>query len=240
MEIRLIRPWLGDQAAVLFGPALDAVRRRRWQQLWLGPVAAALVTGLALAFRTRSGHAFVEEYANTRPRDVLAWLVPRLPLSMFAPAALLPFWFAVVQVTLVFSLAQTLIGTRRTILVAFVGHAAATLSAYLWIFVPPPVGVGHGYDHYADAGPSAAVVALLAYLAVALRLVWLVVGVLAYDAIEVSVLGGLSEYEHLVGALCGMALGALTLLANRRARAPGALPGRQRRSGAPDRDPTRA
>ena len=239
MEIRLVRPWLGDQAATLFGPALDAVRRRRWQQLWLGPAAAVLVTVLALAFRTRSGHAFVVDYANTRPRDVFAWAVPRVPLSMFAPAALLPYWFAVGQVLVVFSLAQTLVGTRRTILVALVGHTAATLSAYLWIFVARPVGVGHGYDHYADAGPSAAVIALLAYLAVVLRMLWLAVEILAYDAIEVSVLDSLSDHEHLVGVLTGMALGALTLVASRRARAPAAMPAHQRRYRTPEADRTR-
>jgi hypothetical protein len=208
--------WFGGGVASLFGPVLDAVRHHRGRQLWLGPVAAMLVAGLALAFRTRSGHAFVVAYAITRPGEALPTALLKLPLSMFAPAALLPFWFALLQVGVVYSLAQTLVGTRQTIIVAAAGHTVATLSAHLWIFIGPPIGVGRGFAHFGDAGPSVAVIALVAYLAVVGRVGWLAIGLIAYHAVEVGVFNGLSQREHLVGTLTGVVAGTITVLLARR------------------------
>jgi hypothetical protein len=217
--------WLGRQAVTLFGPAIDAVRQRRWGRLWLGPAAAVMVAGLALAFRTPSGHAFLVTYAITQPGDALSTMLVKLPLSMFAPAALLPFWFALFQVAIVYTFAQTQVGTVQTIIVAVSGHTLATLSAHLWILVGRPFGVGHGYDHFGDAGPSVAVVALLAYVAVARRFSWLAIAILAYDATELSIFNGLSQREHLVGALTGFALGAITrLLARHKGPGPDTTP----------------
>src|SRR5437764_650465 len=117
---------LGGQAWALVGPVAAAVRGRQWQRLWLGPGLAVAVAVLALAFRTRPGHAFLVAYAITEPGDPLGTVLLKLPLSMFAPAALLPFWFAVLQVGVVYSVAQALVGTARTVLVAVTGHLVAT------------------------------------------------------------------------------------------------------------------
>ena len=197
---------LGGQCLAVFGPAVEAIRLRSLRSLFLGPLAALIVAGLAMAFRTRWGHTFVVSYATTRPGDPWHLVLLKLPLSMFAPAAMLPFWFAVVQVAVVYSLSQALVGTGRTVLVAVSGHAAATLSAHLWIVLGRPLGVAHRFDHYADAGPSAAVVALLAYLAVVRGAGWLAAGLVAYHAIEIGTFNGLSQREHLVGSLTGVCL----------------------------------
>ncbi|MET7418962.1 hypothetical protein [Dactylosporangium sp. NPDC005555] len=194
------------QGQALFGPVCEAVRLRRYGRLWLGPAAAVLVTVLAVAARTEPGHPVIRRYAITHPDDPLLAVLPRLPLSLFAPAALLPFWFAVFQVLLVFSLTQAVLGTARTVAVAVAGHSAATLSAALWVAAGPPVGLGSQDAHLADAGPSAAVVALLAYTAVRLRIGWLAAALVAYHGAEVVAVGGLSSREHLVATLTGALL----------------------------------
>jgi hypothetical protein len=212
--------WLGRQFVVLFGPALGAVRRRRLRDLWLGSAAATLVTILALAFRTPSGHAFLTAYAITRPGDPLYITLVKLPLSMFAPAALLPFWFAVMQVFVVYALVQALVGVRRTLLVAVTGHAVATMSTHMWILLGPPIGIGHGFDHFGDAGPSVAVISLLAYAVVACRASWLAIGLIAYHAIEIGIFNGVAQREHLIGTLTGALLAAAGRLALRRRTRP--------------------
>jgi hypothetical protein len=201
---------LFGEFAELLMPAVEAVRRRCLRCLWLGPAAALIVGCLALAFRTPRGHSFLLAYAITRPGDPLATTVVKLPLSMFAPAALLPFWFAVAQVGVVYSVAQSLIGARRTILTALAGHVLGTFSAHLWIVLGRPLGVGHGYDHFGDAGPSVAVVAVIAYIAVAHRVSWLVIGMIAYHATEVGLFNGLSQREHLIGTLSGVLAAIVT------------------------------
>lgn len=220
-------PWLrrhlrslAGQCAALLGPAAEAVRRRRIDRLWTGPAAAVLVIALALATRTAPGHVFVARYAITHPGDPLPATLLRMPLSMFAPAALLPFWFAVLQVTVVYSLAQALIGARRTLVVAVLGHGLATVSAGAWILLEPPLGVGRGLAHFADAGPSVAVVALLAYVALARRVVWMAAALIVYHATEVAIINGLTQREHLIGTLtgAGAALAAGAAAALRRDR----------------------
>jgi hypothetical protein len=199
--------------ATLVEPVIDAVRRRQWRRFSLGTAATLLVAALSLGFRTRWGHHFIETYAITRPADGWLTVMVKLPLSMFAPAALLPFWFAMVQVFVVYGLAQAALGWRRTLLVAAAGHVAATLSAHLWILAGRPLGVGHRYDHFGDAGPSVAVVALIACVAVARRATWLAVVLVGYHAAEIAVFNGLSQREHLIGAAVGAGSAACVRLA---------------------------
>jgi hypothetical protein len=179
---------------------------------------------LALAFRTDAGHAFINAYAVTRPADDWLTSVVKMPLSMFAPAALLPFWFAMVQVGVVYGLAQALLGWRRTIAVAVAGHTAATFSAHLWILIGRPFGVGHRFDHFGDAGPSVAVVALIAYIAVVRGAGWLALTLVTYHAVEIAVFNGLSQREHLLGAMVGAGCGAAAVAVATRGRAPRRVP----------------
>jgi hypothetical protein len=201
--------WLCGELDKVFGPAVEAVRRRQWHRFWLGAVASLIVIALGCAFRTRWGHAFIESYAITRPGDGWGTVALRLPLSMFAPAALLPFWFAIVQVGAVYGLAQSILGWRRTILVAMAGHVLATCSAHLWILLGRPLGVGHGYDNFGDAGPSVAVVTVIAYIAAVRGAYWLVGVLVAYDVIEIAVFNGLSQREHMLGVAVGAGAGLL-------------------------------
>ena len=222
--------WLRAQCQVLFGPAAAALRQGRYGRLWLGPVAALLVAGAAVAARTGSGHAVITRYAITHPDDPLPATLLRLPLSVVAPAALLPYWFAVGQVLIVCSLAQSLLGTLRTVAVAAAGHGLATLSAPLWIAAGPPVGLAADDARLADAGPSAAVVALLAYAAVRHRIGWLAAALVTYHSVEVVTVGGLAPREHLVATLTGVAAAALAVrpagsgAVSRRVMGAGAVP----------------
>ncbi|NJC70272.1 hypothetical protein HC031_11200 [Planosporangium thailandense] len=224
MAIRAALRWLRRELHKVCWPAAEALRRRQWHRFALAAFSALLVTGLGCAFRTPGGHAFVEAYAITRPADGWATVALRLPLSMFAPAALLPFWFAVVQVAVVYGAAQAVLGWWRTVLVAAVGHTLATCSAHLWILLGRPLGVGHGYDHFGDAGPSVAVVTVIAYVAVTRCAGWLVGVLVAYDAIELTVFNGLSQREHLLGAVVGALCAAGRVAVSRPTR--GAAAGR--------------
>ena len=189
----------------VFEPVVDAVRRRQWYRFALGPAATLTVVALSLAFRTKAGHAFINAYAVTRPADDWLRSAIKLPLSMFAPAALLPFWFAMLQVGVVYALAQALLGWRTTVLVAVVGHTLATLSASVWIAIGLPFGVAPAFWHFGDAGPSVAVLALLAYIAVNRRVSWLAIALIGYHGIEMATFNGLSQREHMVGAVVGAA-----------------------------------
>jgi hypothetical protein len=213
--------WLAAELARVFGPVAGALRRREWHRFWLGPAATLIVAGLALAYRTRQGHVFIDEYAITRPGDGWADVALALPLSMFAPAAMLPFWFAMLQVGVVYSVGQVLLGWWRTVLVAAAGHALATCSAHLWVMAGPPLGVGHRYDRFGDAGPSVAVVTVIAYFAVHRGAHWLAGLLIGYDVVEISIFNGLSQREHLLGVVFGVAAASTARLIARRGRGHG-------------------
>jgi hypothetical protein len=190
----------------------DAVAHHQWRRLWFGPCSALAVAALATVGRTATGQSFLQHAAIVRAR--LPWPVAlaRIPLSLFAPAQMLPYWGAMLEVGLVFGAGQVLLGWRRTLAIGLAGHAAATLSARAWIWVGRPVGLPERYLDLPDAGPSAAVLALVAYLAIEYRLVWLAGAVAAYEVAEIVTFNGLAQREHLVG----VAVGALAALGRRR------------------------
>jgi hypothetical protein len=104
------------------------------------------------------------------------------------------------------------------------GHAAATFSAHLWILVGRPFGVGHRFDHFGDAGPSVAVVALIAYIAVVRGAGWLALTLVTYHSVEIAVFNGLSQREHLLGAMVGAGWGTAAVAVAARGRAPRRAP----------------
>ena len=199
----------GGDAAVLFGEPLRAVRDGEWRRYWFGIVSPVLVLALWLAFRTRDGHAFVRDWGIVRAGDPWPETVARLPLSLFAPAHLLPVWTAMIQVAVVFGAAQVLLGARRALAVGLTGHLLGTLSGRLWVWLGPPVGLTPHWLHFADAGPSVAAVSLGAYLMVRYRLVWLAGALLAFHVGEWIAVDGLSQREHVVGVLVGSTAAAV-------------------------------
>jgi hypothetical protein len=204
---RVLRGTGGD-AAVLLGEPLRAVRDGEWRRYWFGIVSPVLVLALWLAFRAPEGHAFVWRWGIMRAGDPWFQTLVRLPLSLFAPAHLLPAWTAMLQVAVVFGAAQVLIGARRTLGVGLAGHILGTLSGRLWVWLGPPVGLASHWLHFADAGPSVAAMSLGAYLMVRYRLMWLAGALLAFHVSEWIAVDGLSQREHVVGVLVGSAVAA--------------------------------
>ncbi|MBG6136255.1 hypothetical protein [Longispora fulva] len=202
----MARRWGKRQLGPLIGPPARAVRRGQWRSWWLGPAGGLAVVVLALAFRTHGLRGWVFAAAVPRASDPWAVLAMKLPLSMFAPAQMLPFAFAVVQVAVVFGAAQVLLGWRATVAVAFAGHVLATVSARAWIAMEDPIGLDGHFRHFPDAGPSAAVICLIGYVAWSRGMTWLAVTLVVYDAVEIAVFNGLSQREHLVGLAAGFAL----------------------------------
>ncbi|HEY0358003.1 MAG TPA: hypothetical protein VGD11_05445 [Mycobacteriales bacterium] len=223
----------GGDAATLFGEPLRAVRDGEWRRYWFGIVSPVLVLALWLAFRTPGGHAFVRDWGIMRAGDPWPETVARLPLSLFAPAHLLPAWTAMIQVAVVFGAAQVLLGARRTLALGLGGHILGTLSGRLWVWLGPPVGLTPHWLHFADAGPSVAAVSLGAYLMVRYRLPWLAGALLIFHVGEWITVDGLSQREHVVGVLVGSSAAAVGAWRRyRRARPQPAVTGEDTRCGA--------
>jgi hypothetical protein len=196
---------------VLFAEPLAAVRAGAWSRFWFGPVSAALVLALALAFRTPAGHRLVGDWAIMRADDPLLDTLRRVPLSLFAPAHLLPFWTSMIQVCVVFGGCQVLLGWRRTLGLGLLGHVVGTLSARLWVLVGPPTGLAAHWSSFADAGPSVAAMTLGAYLLVHRRVPWLAAFLILFHVSELVTVNGLSQREHLVGVTVGAAAAGVAL-----------------------------
>ena len=187
----------------LVGPAVAALQHGRWQRLWLGPATALLVLVLANVARTLPGQAFLQRWAVMRGSDAWWLTLQKVPLSVFAPAYLLPYRFAVMQVLVIFGAAQALIGVRRTLAVGLAAHVAGTFSVRMWVLLGPPAGLPVEYLNAPDAGPSVAALGLVIYIAVRHQVPWLAGLLLAFHVVEWLAVTGLAQREHLVGGLVG-------------------------------------
>jgi len=181
------------------------------------PVTALATTSvlvLAVMNAGPTGHHLirlgVDEYARLPIRAALERLVP----SFAAPTARLPVWGALVQVALVFGIAEALYGSRLTALVALLAHCVATLSARAFIWMGPHVffGMLAIAGRYADSGPSGATVGLLAFLVVRRRSFQGAVLLIAFLLAEWAWKHGLAQREHIIAAVVG-ALVAIAVLA---------------------------
>lgn len=200
-----------------------AVCAGQLERFWLGPAAAAAVLVLSELARTASGQVFLRRWAIMHG-DEPWWLTLRkVPLSLFAPAYLLPCGFAMLQVFVVFGGAQVLIGVRRTLGVAVAGHLLGSLSPRLWVWLAPPMGLPARYLHLPDAGPSVAALAIVVFLVVRLRILWLAALLATFHLTEWFAITGLAQREHLVGVATGAAIALGSPLVGRRAILPGQL-----------------
>jgi hypothetical protein len=217
--LRRLRARVYRDGKVLFAEPWAALRRGQWQRFWLGPASAAAVLVLTRMSRTSHGHAFLQRWAIMRGDEGWLETVEKVPLSLFAPAHLLPYRFAMLQVFVVFGGAQVLIGLRRTLLVGLAAHVLGSFSVRVWVWVGPPAGLTGGFLHLPDAGPSVAALGLVVYLVLRLRVWWLAALLLAFHLTEWVVVAGLAQREHLVGGLIGAAIaGAATALERARSR----------------------
>ena len=192
----------------LIASVVTQARRRGPAAFPVTAVATSSVVLLAVLNTGPTGHHFirlwVDEYARLPIRTALERLVP----SFAAPTARLPYWGAILQVALVFGIAEALYGSRVTVVVALLAHCVATLSARVFIWLGPHVffGMIAIAAKYADSGPSGATVGLLAFLAVRRRSFQGSLMLAAFLVAEWVWTHGLAQREHIVAALVGAVL----------------------------------
>ncbi|WP_329131017.1 hypothetical protein OG552_08950 [Streptomyces sp. NBC_01476] len=141
----------------------------------------------------------------------------RTPLSLVVPDPSLPVWGLVLQIVVVFGIAETTLRGPRTLAVALLATLAGTGFARYSLWVGPSgfLGLPVHTLHVRDTGPSAAVVALGVYTACRYRAWWTAAGVAAAMVVEVLCVPNLAGYEHLAGVAA-----ILTLTAAERCREP--------------------
>lgn len=188
--------------------------RSRWcanglRGFTLAIVISAAVLGIYIADHTASGHSAVAWCCSQRAEYPWWQAFLRLPGSMVAPAPMLPVWGSLIQVALVFTVAEAVMRRRAALGVALLAHLAATISARVFIWLGPTVftGLPHRYLHVLDTGPSAATVALVACLVVLLRAPILGTLVLAGMLSELWVRPDLAGREHIVALVVGVVSG---------------------------------
>jgi len=206
-----------DAIALLREP-WRAVRAGELNRFWLGPAAAVAVLILSDVAGTASGRAFLQRWAVMHGDEPWWLTLEKVPLSLFAPAYLLPCGFAVLQVFVVFGGGQVLIGVRRTLGVALAAQLLGSLSPRLWVWLAPPMGLPTRYLHLPDAGPSVATLAIAVFLVVRLRILWLAAALATYHLAEWFAITGLAQREHLIGAATGAVLAVASIVAGRRYR----------------------
>nr|WP_223187212.1 hypothetical protein [Streptomyces sp. CBMA29] len=143
----------------------------------------------------------------------------RTPLSLFVPDPTLPIWGLVIQVIVVFGIAEITLGWRRTLAIALFTTLAGTAFARYSYWVGPNGFLGLPVAELIgrDTGPSAAVVALGVYVTCRYRAWWTAAAVVLGLVIEVLSLANLAGYEHLTAIVAVLLLfGAETWWVRRR------------------------
>ncbi|MFI0721047.1 hypothetical protein [Streptomyces sp. NPDC021224] len=125
----------------------------------------------------------------------------RTPVSLFLPDPQLPVWGLVLQVVVVFGVAEATVGPGRTLTVALLATLAGTGFARYSLWASPrwPLALPHADLLVRDTGPSAAVVALGVYVALRHRAWWTAGAIVAAMVLEVVSIPNLAGYEHLAG-----------------------------------------
>lgn len=222
---RAVRSLAAQWHRVVDRPVAD-IRARR-----IAAVPLTFVSLLLLAFF----HAAALHHAGAR----LVWLVggiradvppalaaARLPLSMFVPAPDLPFLGALVQVAVVFALAERILGAGHTAAVALLTTLAASLAVRVMSRLGPghPLGLPADETLALDTGPSAAVVGLLICIAWKCRSPVLLTGTVAAMILEVVTVPNIASRGHLVGITAALAYAAAVFSLAEGARRTGHSP----------------
>ncbi|WP_439677647.1 hypothetical protein [Embleya sp. MST-111070] len=181
--------------------------------------AVLLSLGFWLAWRTSWGGDVVRVLGGVSAGIPLPLALLRTPVSLFVPAPDLPVWGALIQVLILFGLAELDLGARRTLVIAYVATLSGTLAARVMVGLGPDhlLGIDAHQGDIMDTGPSAAVVGLVVCIAMVRRAPILFVGVWALMIAEVVVKPNLAGREH-IAALTGVTLCTGVYLIRRRRR----------------------
>jgi hypothetical protein len=150
----------------------------------------------------------------------------RTPLSVLVPDPSLPVWGLLLQVVVVFGIAETTLRVPRTLAVALLATLAGTCFARysLWIGPHGFLGLPTHDLHVRDTGPSAAVVALGVYTACRYHAWWTSGAIAAAMIIEVLYVPNLAGYEHLAGVAAILTLTTAEACRRRLRRSPAPPP----------------
>ncbi|MEU6989052.1 hypothetical protein ABZ953_00115 [Streptomyces sp. NPDC046465] len=195
-----------------WGPLFSTVRRalvaRRWRAVPM-TLAAVCLTALCQYVQNQPwGYQFIQNVGCVRAEDPLWLSLLRTPLSLFVPALDLPVWGALVQILLVFGIAEICLGRWRALLIGYAATLAGTLYARVGIELGPgnPFGLPASDAQVVDTGPSAAVVALAVYVCWRYRAYFTAALVSALMVVEVLVKNNLAGKEHIAAIVVVLVL----------------------------------
>jgi hypothetical protein len=192
-------------------------RRARVAPMTIG--AVCLTAFLHYAQNQSWGCRFVQNLGSVRAEDPLWLALLRTPLSLFVPALDLPVWGALVQILLVFGIAEICLGRWRALTLAYAATLAGTLYARLGIWLGParPLGLPGSDAYVVDTGPSAAVVGLAVFLGWRYGAYVTAGAVIAAMAVEAVLKENLAGKEHLAAIAVILLLCGASALRHRRA-----------------------
>jgi hypothetical protein len=211
--------WVDGTLAEISRLTSEPLARLRRGRLPLAFGSAAAVLALRLLYVSSPGTHVAYAISDVSASTPIYLAVLRLPASMYAPAPNLPVWGSLLQVLVVFGLAEAWVGRRRTLMVALGATFVCTLSGRIMCYLGPHTVLGLPWieRYVSDTGPSAAVVALVAYLCCVRRAPRTLSVLLTTMVIEVTLLPNLAGREHVVAIALGL-LAAGAIPAARRLR----------------------
>jgi hypothetical protein len=196
----------------------EALARKRWRAIPVTLTAVCLTAVLQFVQNQPWGFRFVQDIGSVRAEEPL-WLdLLRTPLSLFVPALDLPVWGALLQLLVVFGIAEICLGWWRMLVIAYVTTLAGTLYARVAISLGPGTVLGLPVTdaQVVDTGPSAAVVGLAVFVAWRYHAYWTAWGVIAAMVIEVAFKGNLAGKEHIAALVAVVVLYTISILRHRR------------------------
>ncbi|WP_225822670.1 hypothetical protein [Streptomyces naphthomycinicus] len=216
---RLVR-WARAEWGLLYVTVREPLRKRGLPAVPMTVAGVSLTAFLQYVQNQPWGYQLVQNLGAVRAQDPLWLALLRTPLSLFVPALDLPVWGALVQILLVFGIAELCLGWWRTLAIAYVATLAGTLYARLGTTLGPhaPFGLPWTDAQVVDTGPSAAVVGLAVYVSWRYGAYVTAGAVTLAMVVEVLMKENLAGKEHLAAL---MAVGLLCLLAALRHRRPG-------------------
>ncbi|MFJ4538229.1 hypothetical protein ACIP39_20015 [Streptomyces tibetensis] len=212
--------WARAEWGALYAAVRGPLAERRWRAAPMAVAAVCLTAVLHVAHNQAWGYRIVQNAGGVRAEDPLWLALLRTPLSLFVPALDLPVWGALVQILLVFGIAELCLGPWRTLALAYVATLAGTLYARLGIWLGPdsPLGLPASDARVVDTGPSAAVVGLAVFLGWRHRAYVTASVVIVAMVVEVALKENLAGKEHLAAIVAVLVLCAVGELRQRRSR----------------------
>lgn len=212
--------WARAEWGALYAAVRGPLAARRWRAVPMAVTAVCLTAVLHFVHNQAWGYQLVQNVGAVRAEDPLWLALLRTPLSLFVPALDLPVWGALVQILLVFGIAELCLGWWRALAIAYVATLAGTLYARLGIRIGPgsPLGLPASDAWVVDTGPSAAVVGLAVFLGWRYRAYVTASVVIVAMVVEVALKENLAGKEHLAAIVAVLVLCAVGELRQRRSR----------------------